>query len=98
MSRTPPSTCLCVSGPDDSSLSVWSERVVVAVPEDHPLTRRHVVHGSELSNEALLLPQRGPGPEFLKLFVSKVRHSDPCRLLRHDVGLDRLLTLVGSGW
>lgn len=23
---------------------------------------------------------------------------DPCQLLRHDVGLDRLLSLVGAGW
>jgi DNA-binding transcriptional LysR family regulator len=65
-------------GRDDKSLSVWSERVVVALPESHPLAGRDIVHWSELRHEALLLPQRGPG--------------------RHDVGLDRLLTLVGAGW
>jgi DNA-binding transcriptional LysR family regulator len=80
------------------SLSVWSERVVVALPEDHPKASLDVVHWSDLRNEALLLPQRGPGPEFLKLFVTKVGNSDPCHLFRHDVGLDRLLTLVGAGW
>ena len=85
-------------GRDDKSLSVWSERVVVALPEDHPLASREIVHWSELRNEALLLPQRGHGPEFLKLLVSKVGHPDPCRLLRHDIGLDRLLRLVGAGW
>jgi DNA-binding transcriptional LysR family regulator len=83
---------------DNKSLSVWSERVVVALPEDHPLAGRDIVHWNELRHEALLLPQRGPGPEFLKLLISKVGHPDPCRLLRHDVGLDRLLTLVGAGW
>ena len=85
-------------GRDERSLSVWSERVVVALPEDHRLASRDIVHWSELRHEALLLPQRGPGPEFLKLLVSKVGHPDFCRLLRHDVGLDRLLTLVGAGW
>ena len=85
-------------GRDEKSRSVWSERVVVALPEDHWLASRDVVHWSELRHEALLLPQRGPGPEFLKLLVSKVGHPDFCRLLRHDVGLDRLLTLVGAGW
>jgi DNA-binding transcriptional LysR family regulator len=85
-------------GRDDKSLSVWSERVVVALPEDHPLVSRDIVHWSELRHEALLLPQRGPGPEFLNLLVNKVGHPDPRRLLRHDVGLDRLLTLVGAGW
>lgn len=82
----------------DKFLSVWSERVVVALPEDHPLSTHDFVNWKELRHESLLLPQRGPGPEFLKLLVSKMGHPDPCRLLRHDVGLDRLLTLVGAGW
>ena len=83
---------------NDGSLLVWSERVVIALPEDHPLSDHVAVHWADLRHEALLLPRRGPGPEFLRLLVSKVGGSDPCRLLRHDVALDRFLTLVGAGW
>jgi len=83
---------------NDKSLSVWSERIAVALPEGHVLTSRDIVHWSELRHEPLLLPQRGPGPEFLKLLVARGGCSDPCRVLHHDVGLDRLLTLVGAGW
>ncbi|WP_225145008.1 MULTISPECIES: LysR substrate-binding domain-containing protein [unclassified Bradyrhizobium] len=75
---------------------VWS--VVLALPEDQPLTARKVVHWSELRGETLLLSQHGPGPEFHKLLVSKMGGSDPCPVLRHDVALERLLTLVGAGW
>ncbi|WP_396604306.1 LysR substrate-binding domain-containing protein [Bradyrhizobium sp. YCK136] len=82
----------------DRSLLVWSERLVVALPENHPLTARNVVHWGELRHETLLLSQHGPGPEFHKLLVSKMGASDPCPVLRHDVALDRLLTLVGAGW
>lgn len=82
----------------DKSLSVWSERVVVALPEEHLLRSKDVVHWNDLRGESLLLPQRGPGPEFLSLLVSKVGCFDPCQLGRHDVALDRLLTLVGAGW
>ncbi|WP_426443187.1 LysR family transcriptional regulator [Bradyrhizobium genosp. P] len=78
----------------DRSLSVWSERVVAALPENHPLTDRDVVHWGELRHEPLLMSQRGPGPEFLKLLISKLGSSDPCPLLRHDVGLDRLLSFA----
>ena len=85
-------------GRDDKSLPVWSERVIVALPENHSLASRDVVQWGELRHKALLLTQRGPGPELIKLLVTKVGHSDACRLLRHDVGLDRLLTLVGAGW
>ncbi|WP_354051439.1 LysR family transcriptional regulator [Bradyrhizobium sp. LB12.1] len=82
----------------DRSLLVWNERVVVALPENHPLTSRNVVHWGELRQETLLLSQHGPGPEFHKLLISKMGSSDPCLVLRHDVALDRLLTLVGAGW
>jgi hypothetical protein len=46
----------------------------------------------------LLLPQQGPGPEFFKLLIGKIGCSERCRILRHDVAVDRLLTLVGAGW
>ncbi len=82
----------------DKSLPVWSERVAIALPDGHALASREIVRWNELRDESLLLPQRGPGPEFLKLLVTKMGCSDPCRVLRHDAGLDRLLTLVGAGW
>ncbi|MCP1912532.1 DNA-binding transcriptional LysR family regulator [Bradyrhizobium elkanii] len=82
----------------DRSLLVWSERVVVALPENHPLTARNVIHWGELRHETILLSQRGPGPQFDELLISKMGASDPCPVLRHDVALDRLLTLVGAGW
>lgn len=80
------------------SLSVWSERVIVALPDDHSLISRESIHWNELKQQPLLLPLRGPGPEFLKLLTSKLGISDTCRLHRHDVSLDRLLSLVGAGW
>lgn len=83
---------------NDRTLSVWSERVVLALPETHPLSARDAVHWSELKHEVFLLPQRGPGPEFLTLLISKIGYADPPQLHRHDVGLDRLLTLVSAGW
>lgn len=82
----------------DRSLMLWSERVVVALPQSHPLAVRDVVHWGELRDEALLLTQHGPGPELVKLLISKMGASDPCRLLHHEVALDRLLTSVGAGW
>lgn len=78
------------------SLMLWSERVVVALPKTHPLTALDILHWENLREEALLLSQRGPAPELLKVLVSKMGGSNPCRLTYHDVALDRLLTLVGA--
>lgn len=79
------------------SLSVWNERLVVALPDSHVLTGRDTAHWHDLKNEPVLLPQRGPGPEFLKLLSGKIGSSDTCDFQQHDVSLDRLLTLVGAG-
>jgi DNA-binding transcriptional LysR family regulator len=83
---------------DGKSLAVWSERIVVALPEGHTLSGQDTIHWSDLKRESLLFPHRGPGPEFLQLLTGKMRGSESCRVLRHDVSLDRLLSLVGAGW
>lgn len=83
---------------DGRSLPVWSERVVVALPEEHSLSRRETIHWADLKAEVLLVPLRGPGPEFLKLLANKLGCQVATRLNRHEVSLDRLLTMVGAGW
>lgn len=91
-----------VAGPtprwSDRSLLLWSERVIIALPKTHPLATRDVVHWGDLREQALLQTQHGPAPELLKLLIGKLGSSDPCRLIHHDVVLDRLLTLVGAEW
>lgn len=56
------------------------------------------MHWRDPQGELLLLPLRGPGPELLKLLVNKMGCLGPNQLIRHDVSLDRLLSLVGVGW
>ena len=71
--------------------------MVAAIPEQHPLIREDVIHWSQLRGAQILMPQRGPGPEFLNLLVGKIGSLDGFQLQRHDISLDRLLTLVGVG-
>jgi len=85
------------SGWEGGSLTVWSERIVVALPDGHPLCAKEFVGWEDLRGEPVLLPQRGPGPEVLKLLKSKVGSLEPSKVARHDVALDRVLTLVGGG-
>lgn len=82
---------------DGKTLTVWSERVVTALPEDHPLSNHNSIYWADLKNKTILLPQRGPGPELLQLLYSRLGSTEAFRLLRHDVSADRLLSLVGAG-
>lgn len=82
----------------ERSMSVWSERVVVALPEHHALAERVTIHWKDLADAKLLLPRRGPGVEFLEFLAAKLGYCEPCSFARHDVSLDRLLTLVSVGF
>ncbi|WP_291548810.1 LysR family transcriptional regulator [Bosea sp. (in: a-proteobacteria)] len=81
---------------DDRRLPLWSERVIVAMPAQHPFCARSMINWSDLANERMLFPQRGPGPELERLLTAKLHGSGPQRILHHDVSLDRLLSLVGA--
>lgn len=82
----------------DKSLPVWSERLVVAIPDDHPLCARDYILWGDLVDQTLLLSQRGPGPELQRLVTNRISSAASCRVMCHDVSLDRLLTLVRDGW
>ena len=84
----------CCPDWDDRMLPLWSERVIIALPEQHPLSVHPVIRWPELLNERLLIPQRGPGPELEQLLTAKLHCLGPQRVLHQDVGLDRLLSLV----
>lgn len=83
---------------DDKTLPVWSERIVVAIPELHLLSRQNVIHWHDLQHEAIFMSQCGPGRQLAELLARKIGHRNACRLLHQNAGLDRLLTMVGSGW
>jgi DNA-binding transcriptional LysR family regulator len=80
---------------DDCRLPLWSERVVVALPKEHILIDRPAVRWEELRNEHLIIPERGPAPEFKQLLARKLGNYALERTLPQAVGLDRLLSLVG---
>ena len=86
----------CFPSWDDGKLPLWSERVILAVPEHHPLSRNGTIRWPELANERILLPQQGPGPELDSLLALKLRHAGPQRILYQDSSLDRLLSLVSA--
>lgn len=88
----------CRQAWDGRVLPLWSERVILAVPEHHPFGGVASVRWADLVEERLLFTQRGPGIELERLFAAKLGNTAPQQWLRHDVGLDRLLSLVSAGY
>ncbi|MBR1024714.1 LysR family transcriptional regulator [Bradyrhizobium viridifuturi] len=84
---------------NDRMLPLWSERVIAAFHENHPLARNPRTRWTDLADEKFLLPQQGPGPELEKLLVAKLRNAVGSeRVVHQDSSLDRLLSLVGAGY
>lgn len=85
---------------DTRSLLLWSERILISVPQDHRLAAREIIYWTDLRNEKILLSEYDPGREFEDLLISKlVKPEDRPRIERHDVsrGIIKSLTSMGLG-
>jgi DNA-binding transcriptional LysR family regulator len=80
------------------SLSLWSERIFVALPEVHPLARRPFVHWVDIGDEVVLASRHGLGPELGEILARKVAALGHLpRLESHCIGSEALLSLVAAG-
>lgn len=83
----------------DRSMPLWSERIVIALPEDHPLAANEIVNWTDLKRERFLISERDPGPEIRSIILAKL--SSPGALpnvVGHDVSPDNIRNLVGAGF
>jgi len=85
-------------GWDGHKLPLWSERVIAALPEGHPLTEKTVLQWTDLAGETILVQQRGAGPEMERLLAIKLDPLGVQRFLHQDVSVDRLMGLAGAGF
>jgi DNA-binding transcriptional LysR family regulator len=84
---------------DSKIMSLWSERIVVAVPEGHRLADGETIYWTDLKGETLLLSRHDPGPEIQDLLVAKLTTpEDRPKLVRHDVTGESIKNLVGAGF
>lgn len=51
---------------------LWSERMLVALPESHPLSKRDVVHWTDLRDQRFLFPAADPGPEIRDMLLGRL--------------------------
>ncbi|MBR1297388.1 LysR family transcriptional regulator [Bradyrhizobium sp. AUGA SZCCT0042] len=81
--------------PGNAVRSLWSERILVSVPEDHALAAGTVVYWTDLRNETVLLSQHDPGRELEDLLISKlVSPAHRPKIERHDVSRGIIKSLI----
>jgi DNA-binding transcriptional LysR family regulator len=85
--------------PESKTMSLWSERILVAAPEGHALAERDSAHWIDLREEKILLSRRDPGPELHDLLIAKAASpGDRPKIMRHRAGLANVKSLVGAGF
>lgn len=85
---------------DTRSLLLWSERILISLPQDHCLAAREIIYWTDLRNEKILLSEYDPGRELEDLLISKlVLADDRPKVERHDVsrGIIKSLASMGMG-
>ena len=85
--------------PETNTMSLWSERIMVAVPESHTLAAKEAIYWIDLRDEKLLLGRRDPGPELQDLLIAKLASpGDRPNIVHQDVSRGSLISLVGAGF
>jgi DNA-binding transcriptional LysR family regulator len=83
----------------NQGMPLWSERILLALLEGHPLAGKDVVYWTDLRGETVLLSQYDPGRELEDLLMSKlVSPEDRPRIARHDVSRGIIKSLIAAGF
>lgn len=84
---------------DSKFVSLWSERILVALPEAHSLASRNYIYWTDLRTETILLTQCDPGRELEDLLIAKlVAPNDRPKIGRQDVSRGIIKSLISAGF
>ncbi|TIN95499.1 MAG: LysR family transcriptional regulator [Mesorhizobium sp.] len=87
------------AGREGGAMALWGERIMVALPESHPLAANETVYWTDLRGETFLLSRRDPGPEFRDILLAKLGSPGVQPILvSHDVSREDIMSLVGAGF
>jgi DNA-binding transcriptional LysR family regulator len=78
---------------------LWSERVHIALPNDHALSRHDRLDWPDLLGEHFIVSRTAPGPEIHSYIVRRAAtYSNDPRVERLSVSPDTVLDMVGMGF
>lgn len=80
------------------SMALWSERILIALPEAHRLASKDVLNWADLKRERFVLSSRDPGPEIEAILIAKlVTPGESLDIDHQDVNAESLKSLVSVG-
>lgn len=87
-----------LSGKGLEKRHLWPERLMVALPEGHPLALTERIFWSDLRDEIFVLPRRDPGPDAGDLVRARLRDiGTKASIVMQDVSRENILNMVSAG-
>ena len=87
-----------IAEPGITRRNLWTERLVVAVPEGHPLTNSDAIHWTDLRSEVFVLPTQGIGPVVSELLAAKLAaHGHRAKIIAQDTSIESVISTVTIG-
>ncbi|MGI6247729.1 MAG: LysR substrate-binding domain-containing protein [Pseudochelatococcus sp.] len=81
-----------------NSIALWTEQLVVALPENHPLAEKPVIYWPELKGERFLVSHQDPGPDIRNILLRHLAApSDHPEIVTRRLSRESILSEVGSG-
>ncbi|TPL35533.1 LysR family transcriptional regulator [Mesorhizobium sp. B2-4-8] len=81
-----------------TSMALWSERILIALPDSHSLAAKDALTWADLKRERFVLSLRDPGPEIEAILIAKlVTPGESLDVDHHDVSAESLKSLVSAG-
>lgn len=81
----------------DSTMPLWSERILAALRTDHPLAAKEIIDWQDFATETIILRRHEPGVELRDLLLSNIGDTSRMSIVHQDVERDSLLGLVRKG-
>ena len=80
-----------------SARRIWSERLFVAVPEDHVLAQKDQIYWQDLRREVFVVPAGGLGPIFGNVIAARLTEQGKLpSIILQDTSLESVLSMVAA--
>lgn len=78
--------------------NLWTERLMIAVPQEHMLTASDAVHWTDLRNEVFVLPTDSVGPVIAQTLSAKLgAHGHRAKIIAQDTSIESVISTVTIG-
>lgn len=84
--------------PGITKRNLWTERIMVVVPENHRLNDADAIHWTDLRHEVFVLPTDGIGPIIADMLSSKLSaQGHRANIIGQDTSLESVISTVSTG-